>query len=367
MKHDIQLNELLLEAAAIIGKVNAELFDMENWRGVWNKKDGIYDPYFYFTKKDCGTVGCALGWLPGSSETFETIEKDYQYSLEEGAYFLSFREYGKRVFKGLDNSFFDFIFSPLWKDTANSPKEAATRMKFIAEWNSEYDTLLDVLGLEVGCFDEDVFTEKTQKFCNTYMRANKNKRITMAGGFSEKQWQAREELIEAIEEAGVSQNYRFENCKTYLVLGTEGQVQFLNKSNGRGDERIMQWTRLGMYRGEPSPADYFNSPHAAKEFQEREGLGTKHSRTILVYAVDNNGYDVIVPLMLDGSPLRNFSVVEDCNSCVRLVRKSEKTNRVRAGKSKVVKKGNSTIISKYRKPAAKKPAAKKTAVKKGKK
>lgn len=71
------------------------------------------------SKTECGTVGCALGWLPSVGIPKTSEENWIQYS--------------KRVLGFSEGYEWDWLFSEQWRRTDNTPQGAAKRIKVLLE------------------------------------------------------------------------------------------------------------------------------------------------------------------------------------------------------------------------------------------
>jgi len=113
---------LIKLAKYILSEISGEDFDMRNFRSSSTKF-----PLEFYSKEDCGTVGCALGWSP-FVPGLEAIEDDF-YSW--GA--LCFKLYSKRVFGGDDVGSLYFIFSGDWHEIDNSREGFVKRVIYFLD------------------------------------------------------------------------------------------------------------------------------------------------------------------------------------------------------------------------------------------
>ena len=117
---------LLKLADFLENNVTQEMFNMDSYR---MHENGACTQFY--SKTECGTVGCALGWSP----LIEGLEfTDAEYNVNSKDY--SFYNYCDRVFNLDDNSNYrspqwDFLFSAEWTKFDNTPKGAANRIKFL--------------------------------------------------------------------------------------------------------------------------------------------------------------------------------------------------------------------------------------------
>ena len=110
----INIENLTKLADFLENEVKDEQFDIYAYR----KKFG--DDYPFFSKSDCGSVGCALGWLP-----FVCNTEDLQACNRIGE--VDFGELSKRVL-GLEefSLFGQYMFSSRWADNEHEKTREAT-------------------------------------------------------------------------------------------------------------------------------------------------------------------------------------------------------------------------------------------------
>ena len=125
-KKEINIKNLKLLRDYIRDKVTDEQFDMKVYRA---NRVGLYMDYY--SKYDCGTVGCALGWAP-FVKGLEPIEKDFR---EGGGKELDYDKYSLRLFPPLFD--WSFLFSSRWVYHDN------TREGFVKRVNHLLNCLLD--------------------------------------------------------------------------------------------------------------------------------------------------------------------------------------------------------------------------------
>lgn len=110
----INIENLTKLADFLENEVKDEQFDIYAYR----KKFG--DDYPFFSKSDCGTVGCALGWLP-----FISSDKDVHICSFSGE--VDFGELSKRVLGLYEfGPFGQYMFSSKWVNYEQERTREAT-------------------------------------------------------------------------------------------------------------------------------------------------------------------------------------------------------------------------------------------------
>ena len=110
----INIENLTKLADFLESEVKDEQFDIYAYR----KKFG--EDYPFFSKSDCGSVGCALGWLP-----FISSAEDVQVCSRSGE--VDFGVLSKRVLGVEEFSLFgQYMFSSRWADNDHEKTREAT-------------------------------------------------------------------------------------------------------------------------------------------------------------------------------------------------------------------------------------------------
>jgi len=115
-------------AKYILEEVSDEQFDMK-----WFRSNHIDTGVEFFSKENCGTVGCALGWAP-FVKGLEVIEDDYDY-LD----YLNFHIYSNRVFRGVLGRYWDFLFDGAWFESDGSREGFVKRVIYLLEGGKDLD------------------------------------------------------------------------------------------------------------------------------------------------------------------------------------------------------------------------------------
>jgi len=117
----------------ILSEVSDEQFDMEFFRSSGEECD-----VKFYSKEDCGTVGCALGWSP-FVKGLEVVEDDF-IEIFAGFNRLVFYEYSERVF-GIDCSedCWKFIFHSLWYEIDNTREGFVKRVLYLIEGGNDLE------------------------------------------------------------------------------------------------------------------------------------------------------------------------------------------------------------------------------------
>ena len=115
-------------------QVTDEQFDMKYFRTNDKKNKGLE----YYSKDNCGTVGCALGWAP-LVKGLEPVDSDFDYIIDVEQSSLDFHEYSYRVFPELMASqayncySWQFVFSTEWNDVDNTRQGFIKRVNYLLE------------------------------------------------------------------------------------------------------------------------------------------------------------------------------------------------------------------------------------------
>jgi len=112
----------------ISGVINQKTFDMVDFRRGFE----VFSSCDFVSKKDCGTVGCLLGWAPmikGLECDLQDFGKSY---IGEAKNYLIWSSYCDRVLSiGTDSGLWDFLFSHEWANFDNTPEGAVARMDVV--------------------------------------------------------------------------------------------------------------------------------------------------------------------------------------------------------------------------------------------
>lgn len=112
-------------------------FDMQHFRLAVAPDSGTKFAYRYYSKQDCGTVGCVIGWsvfAPG----LEPIDSDfYEKYNRRDSFGLNFSSYTDRVFFydnfhiGNNSEMYNFLFSGAWSGYNNTLEGAIKRLEYL--------------------------------------------------------------------------------------------------------------------------------------------------------------------------------------------------------------------------------------------
>lgn len=115
------------------GTVADHNFNMNHYR---SDSDGGYEDFI--SKKDCGTAGCVLGWMPFIKGLEVNKEKDIFLYGGSDTNFVAYAErvlgmsYGNRIDHQYENeemvNKWDFLFSGEWSDHDNTVDGAIARI-----------------------------------------------------------------------------------------------------------------------------------------------------------------------------------------------------------------------------------------------
>ena len=114
----------LLLLADFLDKLPQELFNMKYYR--LNENGERVE---FYSKNDCGTIGCALGWAAASG----IPELEIEHFPKKGTR-LSWLMYSEAVFGFISENTFDYLFSEYWTEVDNSPSGAAKRIRQVVNF-----------------------------------------------------------------------------------------------------------------------------------------------------------------------------------------------------------------------------------------
>ena len=111
------------------GIVTQETFDMAYFRSIPENESSRF-----YSKDDCGTVGCFLGWSP----LIKCLEAErIDFMTFTGS--LDFDEYCSRTFNIDSNSLcYNFLFSGNWCYFDNTPEGALARLDVVLSGDFKY-------------------------------------------------------------------------------------------------------------------------------------------------------------------------------------------------------------------------------------
>ena len=116
----------LLKLADGIEGIPSEFFHMRNWRSVRNELSSEVRMTSFRSIKDCGTIGCAVGWGP----FVEGLELN---AYEQATTYIQYGVYVERLFGFLEGSDeFDWCFAASWDSVDNTARGAALRIRELA-------------------------------------------------------------------------------------------------------------------------------------------------------------------------------------------------------------------------------------------
>ena len=130
-RKETTIKNLRLLQAHIKDKVTDKQFNMISYRNST-----------FYSKDNCGTVGCAMGWAP-FVKGLETLESDFH---ADGS--LNYGIYHNRIFKADTDDLWSFLFCPDWSKHDNTREGFVKRVDYLIE-----------RGLEVGWFSYRYFKE----------------------------------------------------------------------------------------------------------------------------------------------------------------------------------------------------------------
>jgi len=144
-------SNLVKLAKFILSEVDDGKFDMETFRTNYDSSE-----VEFYSKKDCGTIGCALGWAPFVPGLENLPEDGDEYKA------LSFIKYSKRVF-GVDfksvKSTWSFLFSDEWSFIDNSREGFVKRVLFLLSFGEELVNKIGNLHELFVIYNSEVFEE----------------------------------------------------------------------------------------------------------------------------------------------------------------------------------------------------------------
>jgi len=109
-------DNLVKLAKYILANISNEKFDMR-----WYRSSDIEPNISFYSKENCGTVGCALGWAP-FVPGLEAIGSDYSL----------------RVFGTFSGGIWDFVFSGGWSEFDNTIEGVVSRIVYLIEGGDDF-------------------------------------------------------------------------------------------------------------------------------------------------------------------------------------------------------------------------------------